>query len=34
MEAANLDTDILNEILKQKNPQFVIAASTYIRKVC
>ena len=31
MEAAILDTDILNEVLKQKNQQVVAAASTYLR---
>jgi tRNA(fMet)-specific endonuclease VapC len=31
MEAAILDTDILNEVLKQKNQKVVAAASAYLR---
>ena len=31
MEATLLDTDSLNEVLKQKNQQVVTAASTYLR---
>jgi hypothetical protein len=31
MESAILDTDILNEVLKQKNQQVVATASAYLR---